>query len=281
MEESKMSSRPASSPPFAPEKAIFLFGCARSGTSILGEALAAHPRITYLFEASALWKKAFPGRPDDRLTAEDARDGAAVRSLCEEYAARLTDPARDLLLEKNPKNTLRVGFLAAAFPGCRLLHLLRDGRDTVASLMFRNRGPEWGHLKIPGWKELLEKYPAKNHLRCACQWRDSVRLARAEARALPPERCREVKYEELVARPLETVEQVLAFLGLEGTDGVRQAARRIQDSTAGSYHARGQVRHYLDNHARRVGRYRENLTPEQLREVLEICGDLLEELGYG
>ncbi len=276
-----MSSLPASCLPFSPEKAIFLLGCARSGTSILGEALSAHPRITYLFEASALWKKAFPGRPDDRLTAEEARDSAAVRRLYGEYSARMTDPGRDLLLEKNPKNTLRVGFLAAAFPGCRVLHLLRDGRDTVASLMFRNRGPEWGHLKIPGWKELLKKFPEKNHLRCACQWRDSVRCAREEARALPPERYHEVKYEELVARPLETVERVVAFLGLETTDGVRQAARRIQDATAGSYHARGQVRHYLDNHARRVGRHRENLTPEQLREVLEVCGDLLQELGYG
>ena len=55
---------------------------------------------------------------------------------------------------------------------------------------------------------------------------------------------------------------------------------KIQDRTAGSYHARKQVRHYVENHSRRIGRYRENLTAAQLADVEDICGDLLRELGY-
>ena len=39
---------------------VFLLGCARSGTSILGEALATHPEIAYLFEASFLWNAISP-----------------------------------------------------------------------------------------------------------------------------------------------------------------------------------------------------------------------------
>ena len=36
----------------------------------------------------------------------------------------------------------------------------------------------------------------------------------------------------------------------------------------------------MDNHRRRIGRYRENLGEAQLRDVVAVCGDLLEELGY-
>jgi hypothetical protein len=133
--------------------------------------------------------------------------------------------------------------------------------------MFRNRGREWGHLKVPGWRGLLERYPAENHLRCAWQWRESVRLAREEARPLPPGRYMELRFEDLVVRPEETAAGALSFLGLDMTPAVRQAARR-------------QVRHYVENHSRRVGRFRENLTPRQVEEIQEVCGPLLEELGY-
>ena len=65
------------------------------------------------------------------------------------------------------------------------------------------------------------------------------------------------------------------------TETVRETCSRIQDETGRSYHARRQVRHFVDNHQRRVGRYRENLTEAQLAEVEAICGGLMRELGYG
>jgi hypothetical protein len=258
---------------------VFLVGCARSGTSILGEIIAVHPRVTYLYEVSAIWNRVLPGRRDHRLTPADAT-AEVIERLHQELGARMPDPRRDLLVEKNPKHTLRIGFLDAAFPDSRIIHLIRDGRDTVASLMFRNRGPSWGHLKVPGWAELLARYPEDNHVRCAYQWRDSVAIGRGEGLSLPPERYHEIRFERLVEDPLAAVEEAMAFLQLEMTPEVRAVLPRIQDATQGSYHARRQVRHYVDNHQRRVGRFRENLSPRQVEDVLAICGDLLQELGY-
>jgi hypothetical protein len=274
---------------------VFLLGCARSGTSILGEALAAHPRVAYLFEASAIWNEIVPPRPDHRLTAADAggdlareiyRALAAARDallVASAPGARPRDagaPAPDVLLEKNPKHVIRIPFLAALFPHGKFIHILRDGRDTVCSLMFRNRGPRWGHLEIPGWKELLAAFPRKNHVRCAHQWRDSVTIARADARALPAGRYVEVRYEDLLAEPAATARGLLEFMGLDPHPHVDAFLPKIQDATEGSYHAKRQVRHYVENHSRRVGRYEENLTAEELEEVEEVCGALLRELGY-
>ena len=261
------------------ERPVFLIGCARSGTSILGEAIAAHPRIVYLFEASAIWNELVPRRPDHRLLRADtsAETAKAVREALER-AARV--PQGNLLVEKNPKHVLRIPFLDAVYPDARFLHIIRDGRDTVASLMFRNRGDRWGHLEIPGWQDLLARYPHANHIRCAHQWRDSVSIARADARDLAPGRYQEIRYEALVREPARVMTEVLQFLELLTHESVDAFLPRIQDATAGSYHAKKQVRHYVENHARRVGRHAENLSAEQLRDVESVCGKLLRKLGY-
>jgi hypothetical protein len=259
--------------------AAFLIGCARSGTSILGEALAAHPRVQYRFELSPLWQRIFPDADDDRLEAERATPELA-RECYEALASEARLGPGQILLEKNPKHVLRVRFLARLFPWARFVHLLRDGRDTAASLMFRNRGASWGHLRVPGWRDLLAHYPNENHIRCAHQWRLAVEAAREGARSLPPGAWREVRYEELLREPRVVVESVLSFLGLDLVPAVAAFLPKIQNATRGSYHARKQVRHYVENHTRRVGRYRENLSAEQLAEVEAACGDLLRALGY-
>ena len=276
----------------------FLVGCARSGTSILGEAIAEHPQVTYLFEVSSIWNDLVPERPDHRLSRADATADVAramypaLASAREEVerAARAASPPEPqagrqsaggkLLLEKNPKHVIRIPFLDALFPGAKFLHIVRDARDTAASLMFRNRGDRWGHLEIPGWRDLLARYPAENHIRCAHQWRVSVSTARSDAEDLAPERYREVRYEDLLGDPHETMRQVLEFLELPPHPAVEAFLSKIQDATAGSYHAKRQVRHYVEDHSRRVGRYIENLTPLQVKEIEEICGDLMRELGY-
>ena len=257
----------------------FLIGCPRSGTSILGEAIAKHPRVAYLFEDASISRAIQEGRPDHRLA-----QGDATPELLQAFRRAMLEAAKDLsgdvLVEKNPRHVIRIPFLAAAFPGARFIHIIRDGRDVAASLMFRNRGPRWGHVEIPGWREILEASPEANHIRCAIQWRDAVRIAREDARALPAGSYRELRFEDLLREPARVVSEALGFIGLELHPEVQAFLPKIQDSTTGSYHARKQVRHYVDDHSRRVGRHIENLSPEQIAEVEAVCGETLRELGY-
>ncbi len=258
---------------------VFLIGCARSGTSILGEALAAQERVAYLFEASRIWNELVPPRGDHRLEAADATAEVAP-TIYHALADARQELAGDLFVEKNPKHVIRIPFLRALFPAARFVHIIRDGRDCVASLMFRNRGSTWGHLEIPGWQDLLARYPKENHIRCAHQWRFAVETARADAAALDRDAYLEVRYEALVSHPAATVGSALRFMGLDTTHDVTKFLAKIQNETAGSYHAKKQVRHYVENHKLRVGRYAENLSAAQLRDVTDVCGDLLATLGY-
>ncbi len=265
---------------FPSERAVFLVGCARSGTSIFGELVAAHPEVEYLFEVSKIWNGIFEGREHDGLSLSDAQSESQIDTLYRELHGSLKRPDAKVILEKNPKHALRVGFLNEAFPQCKFLHIVRDGRDVVSSLMFRNRGPNWGHLKVPGWEDLLKSYPEKNHLRCAHQWNRAVRCVLDESKEISADRFLQIKYEDLVTQPLQVAKAVLQFLNLEITSEVEALASKIQDETQGSYHARKQVRHYVDNHKKRIGRYQENLSPEQIAEVEGVIGDLLKELRY-
>src|SRR5215472_13413392 len=39
---------------------VFIIGCGRSGTSILGELFAMHPQVEYLYEPNARWAAVHP-----------------------------------------------------------------------------------------------------------------------------------------------------------------------------------------------------------------------------
>ena len=67
---------------------VFLLGCARSGTSIFGEALAAHPRVTYLFELSPTWNSIVEEGADHRLEGS-AATAEVARQVYAELSQRL------------------------------------------------------------------------------------------------------------------------------------------------------------------------------------------------
>jgi len=57
-----------------PMALALIFGCARSGTSILGEVFAASDEVSYIFEAHRVWERAGLGENDShRLIDRHAR----------------------------------------------------------------------------------------------------------------------------------------------------------------------------------------------------------------
>lgn len=125
---------------------VFLVGFPRSGTTLLDQILASHPRITTLEEKDNLQDllRDFVGTEAglQRLGVLDATVLAAYRS---KYWSRVADafPERDpskLFIDKLPLNTLFMPVILRLFPGARFIFALRDPRDVVLSCFMRAFG---------------------------------------------------------------------------------------------------------------------------------------------
>lgn len=248
---------------------VFIIGCARSGTSILGELVASHPDVTYFFEEHRLWQGNRP--PDhDRWTEPIGRDVKRIRAYFNHKGR--------LVVEKCPRNTLRVPFLKTVFPEAKIIHIVRDGRDVACSLMPGIGGDEWLHLKPPGWRSLMENYIGLE--RCARAWQEIVTIALDDLGTFDH---LQVRYEHLAGPSIvkrSTINDIRAYLALKRDPAMSKFAGKIQDRTAGSYHAKEQIAWYKDGHTRRIHRYRENMTPAEQEQITEILAPTLERLSY-
>lgn len=126
---------------------VFVVGCPRSGTSALAWALAQHPAFVTGPESNFLWHLCRERRV--RLAWEDAHrvaDGWLARKQVgwEEFAAAVGSGLQRLFesraggrrwVDSSPENVLIAEDLAALFPTARFLHLVRDGRAVVSSML--------------------------------------------------------------------------------------------------------------------------------------------------
>jgi hypothetical protein len=251
----------------------FIVGVARSGTSILGELVGAHPDVKYIFEAYVPWRLAGRGIDgSDRFTAEQATPG--VRRFIRWWFRWRKGNAR-IVVEKNPRNILRVPFLRAVFPEAKFIHIVRDGRDVTCSLLPGIGGRFWAHVRPPQWREIFSRY--RGVIRCAHAWNETIRIGLNDLADVPHLR---IRYEDLVASPREIAGQIFEYLGLPLHPNVIEFCRNIQNSTEGTYQAKYQTVWSRRDHRRRVGRWRENLTAEQQHDITRILAPTLESLGY-
>jgi uncharacterized protein (TIGR03032 family) len=223
------------------ERPIFIVCSPRSGSSLFFETLAQSPS---LFTVGGESHRVIEGIPalhpesrrfhSNRLTAADATPEIAAQ-LEQRFAASLRDrdgrqPPRGAtglrMLEKTPKNSLRVPFLAAAFPDALFVYLYRDMRDTISSMLDAWRsgkfvtypqlpdwdGPPWSLLLTPGWRELSGKPLAEI---VAAQWSAATRYLLDDLEQLPPDRWCIASYDALLENPQREMERLSRFLGIE------------------------------------------------------------------
>jgi len=221
------------------ERPIFIVSPPRSGSTLLFETLSrARGLCTIGHESHALIEGIPELHPAQHGYESNRLDASAVTPeladvLRERFRAELRDrdgrvPAsgRMRMLEKTPKNALRVPFLARIFPEAHFVYLYRDPRQVLSSMIEAWQsgrfctyprlpdwqGPAWSLLLTPGWRSLAGK---PLHEIVAAQWGSTTRLLLDDLEGLPPERRCVAHYSSLLDSPAAEIERLCQALDLD------------------------------------------------------------------
>lgn len=228
---------------------IFILGCGRSGTTILGRSLSNHPEISYLNEPRRLWSLCYPkcdiwSRTSNsvsgkmHMTKEDANEKSSkkFRRLFKLESIRKGCP---VIVEKLPINNFRLSFIDSIFPEARYIHILRNGIEVASSIhKLCNKG--WFGANDYKWEQLVtyldsqcelselkSLMPFSNFERGVIEWRLSTEAAIRFLENIPKESYRQITYNELTDKPVETIDNLLAFIGVSENQKVNEFARNM------------------------------------------------------
>ena len=250
-----------------PERWLFVVGCYNSGTTILRRVLESHPQIAGLPHEGAQTTAAFP----------DLEAGGWVRmmhrnrdlwDLPDDGAeARLAQAMRDwspfwpkgevpVFLEKSIDHATRVAWLDRHLDDARFVAITRNGY-CVCEGVRRRATPRDAAREAVG-----ESYPMEM---VAEQWVAFDERLRADIARVP--RAASIRYEDLMAEPVATLERIFALAGVDAP------AMRLD----GDVLAVGEARHELiDQNPASLSR----LSAEEIARATPIMREALLRNGY-
>jgi glycosyltransferase involved in cell wall biosynthesis len=220
---------------------VFIIGSPRSGTTVLAHSLAEHSDLWISGESDFLYflfANGFVEEAFDRAMEVPGPRWLRLEGVTrEEFLAYLGLGINALItsrsegrrwIDHTPHYTLIVDALAQVFPGASFIHLIRDGRDVVQSMLnFADGVPD------PAVGSFLkENVPWATDMRAACNaWQEHVEAAMHFCET-HSDRTTIVRYEDLVAAPRPTFRRIYDFLGVVDEDGPARflATRRINSS---------------------------------------------------
>lgn len=240
------------------DRPVFLGGHPKSGTSLLRALLDSHPQLVVYPEETVFFRRFLPqsmgldfpakldlaqktlthiftwrgeNRPDSQEGYPD-RDyssisfdevNKAMADILDEAGFRhdgdilsaailaygkvsgLGQTGRRYWVEKSPYNEYYADQIFNWWQEARCIYIVRDPRDNHAS--YQRKHPEWS----------AEFF--------AANWKRSVDACLKNVVRYGEQRCRLIRYEDLVQKPQETLNQITEFLGIENNPSLTQPTR--------------------------------------------------------
>ncbi len=274
----------------------FVVGAARSGTTWLARALGADHRVaatyeTHLFNAyvgpllsvwrshsealveqAGVWHRG--GRPPVSTIGlpyviDDDQFTAMLRRFVDDvFASVAADrPDAEVIIEKTPSHSAHVDDIDRLTGGrARFVHIIRNGCDVVESTL--SAGEDWAADWAP-----------RDAATAARKWRAGVLGARRAA--VFGDRYYELRYEDLVASPVDELTRLMRYIGL---DADADDARRALECSDAGLHLGGSARHVFGRSFpaptgfRRAGGTDRSARTRVITQA--TVGALLSELGY-
>jgi len=267
---------------------VFVAGLERSGTSLMYALLATHPGLamtrrtnmwTYFYgqygdlsqpqnlenclSMMMRYKRLVKLKPDPVRIRQDFQQSsdksyARLFALLEEhYAERAGKPRWG---DKSLNTERYAEPIFEAYPGARILHMIRDPRDRYASVLKR-------------WKVRRGDVGAGTAM-----WLSSVSLGKENQRRYP-DQYKVVRYETLVAQPEEMLGEICDFIGepyspemitMQGAKGFREQ---------GSNSSYGQRKPGAISTSS-IGRYRQVLSSRQIAFIQSVAKQEMQRFDY-
>lgn len=266
---------------------LFIYGCPRSGTSLLSRMLNSHPNIAIPYE-SHFYDGWYPivrryGDLGDRRTrtlvmellrSRFVKNWAPLPSLAETLQA-ITRPGFDGVVEgllrawtlrqgksrwgeKTPQHALCWRTILAGFPDLQVIHLIRDGRDVALSYKAAFFGPKHAYHLAARWGQYLAAA-------------EESQAVLGEPGFLP------VRYEDLVAEPDRELRRICAFLGEEFAPAMLTFHRKAIAQIADQRNLANLRRPVMTDN---VGKWQREMTAREIRIFEARAGAQLERYGY-
>jgi tetratricopeptide (TPR) repeat protein len=183
---------------------IFVCGMFRSGSTLVEQLLAGHPRINAGGELDFLpyiAQTVLAPFPESIASASPQR----LEGISAEYIKALTKffPGAEFVTDKRPDNFLYIGLIKRLFPNAKIVLTTRDPLDNCLSIFFLHLDHRMSYAL-----DLMDiGHHYRQYLRLMAHWK-----------ALFGPDIFDVNYDALVHEPKPVVEQLLSFLDLEWND---------------------------------------------------------------
>ena len=264
---------------------VFIVGCQRSGSTMLGAMLGAHPGIVCIPEAQFVVDLMPRGGPattinpadiidavakhwrfriwefdlgDGRPTAGEAPSfRGAIEWLAREYAKSLGRQSAKIWVDQQPGHANHLWKLLQHFPNAKIIHIVRDGRAVAASIM----PLDWGPNDIYG---------------AARYWQQQLTYGYAAGAVFGPERVLHVRYEDVVEGPEPTMRRIADHVDVDfAASMLTTTGLKLPRFTRHQHQLIG-----APLRADRVASWSRILSRREIEIFESVVGDLLPLLGY-
>jgi len=277
------------------KRLFFVCGAPKSGTTWLQRLLDAHPQIVcsgeghfigklseplvqafnaYNYHYDIVSSQVYEGKPYYRKLGQDCADFVIRQVAFAQMGCREISDTIQCVGDKTPFYCLKLPELTRIFPGGRIIHIVRDGRDAAVSQLHHAHRAGIKNVLTPGSENFMAQF---SH--AAVNWKNHVEQARQFGRTYA-DRYMEIRYEDLLDDPEDVIRQVFSFLSVDTKtvlvrEAVAQASfSRITGREQGEEDKNAFVRKGIAKD------WKNYFNPDVLSLFLQLTGTLLEDLGY-
>lgn len=231
---------------FFPRPKFFIYGHARSGTTLLTRLIRVHPQVHCSYQAHFFTQppylhtlvadpkvRAWLENPSNRWNQGGDPSAVMLRAgadfLLEREAMQV---GKAIVGDKSPNKfagAKAIDYTHNLYPDARIIYIVRDGRDVAISRRIQNFIDNDAHLSAADLRirQALIEHPEEfqqaqasiftpGGLReAAASWAENVGQTKQRGLALYPERFYVLKYEDLLAMPYAVLRALWEFLGAD------------------------------------------------------------------